>query len=46
MGGAGISEADAEQILVFLEAHAEWVKKSRETDGDLSTWWNGPEVQP
>lgn len=43
MPGAGISERDAASILVFLEAHAGWVKASREANGDLPTWWSDPE---
>lgn len=45
MPGSGISSDDAKLILQFLTAHAGWVRASRERDGDLPTWWNGPDEE-
>ncbi|MEO1228564.1 MAG: c-type cytochrome [Myxococcota bacterium] len=44
MPGAAISDEDAQHVLTFLEAHAGWVRSSREDKGALPAWWDGPSV--
>ncbi len=44
MSGSGISSVDAKQVLLFLEAHAGWVRASRGKKGEVPTWWDGPET--